>query len=97
MQLNTRSLPSGHNPKKPGRPSHAYHTYQMAGLRLMLGVEVAAGNQSQANTSLPGLIELIERLPVEKRPHLVRGDEGAASPRWRRWRRAGNLTYSSSG
>ena len=43
----------------------------------MLGVEVAAGNQSQANTSLPGLIELIERLPVEKRPHLVRGDAGA--------------------
>ena len=67
----------GYNPKKPGRPSHAYHTYQMAGLRLMLGVEVAAGNQSQANTSLPGLIELIERLPVEKRPHLVRGDAGA--------------------
>lgn len=21
----------GYNPKKPGRPSHAYHTYQMAG------------------------------------------------------------------
>ena len=67
----------GYNPKKPGRPSHAYHTYQMAGLRLMLGVEVAAGNQSQANTTLPGLIELIERLPIEKRPHLVRGDAGA--------------------
>ena len=26
---------------------------------------------------LPGLIELIERLPIEKRPHLVRGDAGA--------------------
>jgi len=23
----------GYNPKKPGRPSHAYHTYLMAGLR----------------------------------------------------------------
>ena len=67
----------GYNPKKPGRPSHAYHTYQMAGLRLMLGVEVAAGNRSHSNTTLPGLIELIERLPVEKRPHLVRGDAGA--------------------
>ena len=49
----------------------------MAGLRLMLGVEVAAGNQSQANTTLPGLIELMERLPIDKRPHLVRGDAGA--------------------
>ena len=67
----------GYNPKKPGRPSHAYHTYQMAGLRLMLGVEVAPGNKSHANTTLPGLIELIERLPVEKRPQLIRGDAGA--------------------
>jgi len=66
----------GYNPHKPGRPSHAYHTYQMAGLRLMLGVTVAAGNQSHANTTLPGLIELIERMPSEKRPVLVRGDCG---------------------
>lgn len=66
----------GYNPHKPGRPSHAYHTYQMAGLRLMLGVTVAPGNASQANTTLPGLIELIERFPHEKRPALVRGDSG---------------------
>ena len=67
----------GYNPKKPGRPSHAYHTYQMATLRLMLGVAVAAGNESHANTTLPGLVELIDRLPAEKRPYLVRGDAGA--------------------
>lgn len=67
----------GYNPKKPGRPSHAYHTYQMSGLRLMLGVGVAAGNESHANTTLPGLVELIERLPLQKRPKLVRGDAGA--------------------
>jgi hypothetical protein len=66
----------GYNPHKPGRPSHAYHTYQMAGLRLMLGVSVAPGNASQANTTLPGLIELIEHLPQDKRPVLVRGDCG---------------------
>jgi hypothetical protein len=66
----------GYNPHKPGRPSHAYHTYQMAGLRLMLGVTVAPGNASHANTTLPGLIELIEHLPQEKRPALVRGDCG---------------------
>ncbi|OGA51601.1 MAG: transposase [Betaproteobacteria bacterium RIFCSPLOWO2_12_FULL_62_13] len=66
----------GYNPHKPGRPSHVYHTYQMAGLRLMLGVTVAPGNKSHANTTLPGLIELIERLPPEKRPALVRGDCG---------------------
>ena len=66
----------GYNPHKPGRPSHAYHTYQMAGLRLMLKVTVAPGNASHANTTLPGLIELIESLPSEQRPALVRGDCG---------------------
>jgi hypothetical protein len=66
----------GYNPKKPGRPSHTYHTYQMAGLRLVLGVDVEAGNQSQSNTSLPGLLDLIDRLPAEKRPRCVRGDCG---------------------
>jgi len=66
----------GYNPHKPGRPSHAYHTYQIAGLRLMLGVTVAPGNKSQANTTLPGLIEMIEGLAQDKRPALVRGDCG---------------------
>ena len=31
----------GYNPKKPGRPSHVYHTYTLAGLRLVLDVDVA--------------------------------------------------------
>jgi len=66
----------GYNPKKPGRPSHTYHTYQMAGLRLVLGVAVEAGNESHANTTLPGLLELIDRLPPDKRPRLARGDMG---------------------
>ena len=29
----------GYNPQKPGRPSHCYHTYLMANLRLVLGVD----------------------------------------------------------
>jgi hypothetical protein len=35
----------GYNPKKPGRPSHCYHTYSMAGTRLILDVDVAAGSE----------------------------------------------------
>lgn len=66
----------GYNPTKPGRPSHTYHSYLMAGLRLVLDVNVEAGNKSQANTTLPGLIELLDRLPTDKRPHCVRGDCG---------------------
>jgi hypothetical protein len=66
----------GYNPHKPGRPSHAYHSYQVSGLRLMLGVDVLAGNQSHAHYTLPGLIELLDSLPSNKRPKLVRGDAG---------------------
>lgn len=66
----------GYNPKKPGRPSHTYHTYQMAGLRLVLGVDVEAGDRSQSNTSLPGLTKLLDRMPIDKRPKCVRGDCG---------------------
>jgi hypothetical protein len=43
-----------YNPKKPGRPSHSYHTYLMAGLRLVMGVEVKAGNEHSGSHTLPG-------------------------------------------
>jgi len=66
----------GYNPHKPGRPSHAYHTYQMAGLRLILGVDVEAGNETNASHTLPGLLRCIDRIPKEKWPKLVRGDCG---------------------
>jgi hypothetical protein len=69
----------GFNPKKPGRPSHAYHSYQMAGLRLVLGVDVEAGNQSHSNYTMPGLMKILDKLPEEKQPYLVRGDSGLSS------------------
>ena len=41
----------GYNPKKPGRPSHSYHTYSMAGVRLVLDVDVALrANDDETNT-----------------------------------------------
>lgn len=66
----------GYNPTKPGRPSHAYHSFLIAGLRLVLDVQVRAGNESNANVTLPGLVDLIDRLPVSRRPACVRGDCG---------------------
>jgi hypothetical protein len=63
-----------YNPHKPGRPSHSYHTYLMAGLRLVLGVEVRAGNEHSAAHSQPGLLQLLDELPPERKPRLVRGD-----------------------
>src|SRR5690348_17210723 len=52
----------GYNPKKPGRPSHTYHSYILANLRLVLEVEVHAGNQHAAKHSAPGLWTLLDRL-----------------------------------
>jgi hypothetical protein len=52
----------GYNPHKPGRPSHTYHTYFIANLRLVLEVEVQPGNQSASKHSSPGLWELLGRL-----------------------------------
>lgn len=68
-----------YNPKKPGRPSHVHHTYMLAGLRLVMGVETAAGNEHTGAHSTPGLWRLIDRTPRDCWPALVRGDSGIAS------------------
>ena len=64
----------GFNPQKPGRPSHTYHTYFIANLRLVLDVEVQAGNHTAALYSRPGLWALLERLGAGARPAFIRGD-----------------------
>ncbi|WP_347987714.1 transposase [Methylomonas sp. AM2-LC] len=64
----------GYNPHKPGRPSHTYHTYMIANLRLILDVEVQAGNRSSSAYSAPGLWALLEKIPRENWPAFIRGD-----------------------
>jgi hypothetical protein len=64
----------GYNPTKPGRPSHTLHTYWIGNLRLVLDVEVQGGKAIAGKYSQPRLRLLLERLAVEERPVLVRGD-----------------------
>jgi hypothetical protein len=64
----------GYNPKKPGRPSHTYHTYSIANLRLVLDAEVQPGNQSAASYSAPDLWALLDRIPRNNWPQFIRGD-----------------------
>ncbi len=64
----------GYNPKKPGRPSHTYHTYMIANIRIILDVEVMAGNESSSSHTLPHLFSWLDELPIEKRPAFLRGD-----------------------
>jgi hypothetical protein len=66
----------GYNPKKPGRPSHCYHTYAMAGTRLILDVDVSPGDEHTSNFAAPTLWALLDRLNRECWPRLLRGDAG---------------------
>ena len=71
----------GYNPLRKGRPSMAIHTYQMGVTRLVLEVEVEAGNRNHSKYGLPGLGRLLEELREEERPQLVRGDRGYGTER----------------
>ena len=64
----------GYNPQKPGRPSHAYHSYFIANLRMVMDVEVQAGNQTAASFAQPELWALLDGLPKSSRPRFLRGD-----------------------
>ena len=64
----------GFNPHKPGRPSHVFHTYLIANLRLVLDVEVQPGNQTAGKYARSRLFDLIENLPETARPAFIRGD-----------------------
>jgi len=48
----------------------------LANLRLVLDVEVQAGNESHSNNPLPDLLALLKRLPTDLKPQFVRGDIG---------------------
>ena len=45
----------GYNPHKPGRPSHALHTYWVGNLRLVLDILVSPGKQTSASHAHLGL------------------------------------------
>lgn len=64
----------GYNPTKPGRPSHSIHTYWIANLRLVLDAEVQNGKAHAAKHGQSRLRQILESLPADKRPRLVRGD-----------------------
>ena len=64
----------GYNPHKPGRPSHTYHTYWIARIRICLDVEVRSGKEHAGKYGMPGLWKLIDSLPRQSWPKFLRGD-----------------------
>lgn len=64
----------GYNPTKPGRPSHAYHSYFVANIRMVLDMEVQAGNQTAPLFAQPELWAFLDGLGEWDRPIFLRGD-----------------------
>jgi hypothetical protein len=65
----------GYNPTKPGRPSHAFHSYFIANLRIVADVEVQAGNQTASSFAQPELWKMLDGLEESGRgPSFLRGD-----------------------
>jgi len=64
----------GYNPTKPGRPSHAYHSYFVANIRMVLDMEVQAGNQTAPLYAQPELWAYVDGLAERDRPVFLRGD-----------------------
>jgi len=64
----------GYNPQKPGRPSHAYHSYFIANLRIVMEVEVQAGNQTAASFAQPEFWALLDGMPKVSLPRFLRAD-----------------------
>ena len=54
----------GYNPKKPGRPSHTYHTYMIATIRMIVDVEVMPGNEASASHTLPHLLSWVDSIAI---------------------------------
>jgi hypothetical protein len=68
-----------YNPQKPGRPSHIIHTYWIGNLRLVLDAQLQAGNRHSPSYGRTGLKALLQSLPTDQRPKLVRGDSAYGS------------------
>jgi Transposase DDE domain group 1 len=66
----------GYNPQKPGRPSHVYHSYFVANLRLCLGVEVLPGKSHAGKHGREGFWRILNALPRTHWPAFLRGDCG---------------------
>ena len=64
----------GHNPHKPGRPSHALHTFLLAKARLVLEVSVHAGDEHTSASTRGDLFGWLEKIPRHLWPSMLRGD-----------------------
>jgi len=64
----------GYNPMKPGRPSHVYQVMVLAAAKLVLNVDVQAGNLTASEYAQPTLWGWLESRERKHWPAFLRGD-----------------------
>jgi hypothetical protein len=64
----------GYNPTKPGRPSHVYQVMVLSAARLVLNVDVQAGNLVASQYAQEALWGWLESRPRTNWPTFLRGD-----------------------
>jgi hypothetical protein len=67
---------NGYNPRKPGRPSHNFHSLFVGSIRIVLNADVLPGKKHSGSHGMPGVWQTIDSLPPKCRPSLLRGDIG---------------------
>lgn len=83
----------GYSPVKPGRPSHALHSFVMAQTRLVLDVAVRPGNEHGPDHTLCELQRLLASLDRARWPQLLRGDCAFGNQDMMAWAESQGLTY----
>lgn len=83
----------GYNPQKPGRPSHAIHTFLLARLRLVVGVEVHPGDEHSSASTKVDLVTLLGGIARKLWPYLLRGDCGFGNESMISWAEEQALHY----
>ena len=71
----------GYNPQKPGRPSHAYQAMVLAAVKLVLNVDVQAGNQTASEFARPTLWGWLDARDKKLWPTFLRGDSAHGNER----------------
>jgi hypothetical protein len=64
----------GYNPQKPGRPSHVYQVMVLTAAKLVLNVDVQAGNLTASEYAQPTLWGWLESRERKDWPTFLRGD-----------------------
>jgi hypothetical protein len=83
----------GHNPHKPGRPSHALHTFLLAKARLVLEVSVHAGDEHTSASTRGDLFGWLEKIPRHLWPSMLRGDCAYGTEDMMAWPETNGLHY----